>query len=329
MTYIDKYLEYISSVRRYSARTCEIYRDSLLMFLEYIGRGSGDNPDEDGFTGFLIPSIIRGYEVYLLEGRGMDARTVNLHLSVLSGFFRYLMKQGAISSNPAKAVTRPKAEKRLPVFYRKESMEEYFKATEPFISSDFIYVSPDSRLTRKLYCRRLHRAIVSTLYSTGIRRSELIGLRTGSIDFGRKVAKISGKGDKMREIPLVDSLREEISLYLQAVETMVGTDRGPGSPLFVTFSGKGLYPEYVDRAIKSELGEIGSITGRKSPHVLRHTLATELLNDGADLNSIKELLGHSSLAATQVYTHNSIARLKKVYESAHPRASKNGGKNGD
>ncbi|MCM1178302.1 MAG: tyrosine-type recombinase/integrase [Bacteroides sp.] len=329
MTYIDKYLGYISSVRRYSGRTCEIYRDSLRIFLEYIGQDSGGNVEEEEFTSFLNPSITRAYEVYLLDRRGMDARTVNLHLSVLSGFFRYLMKQGVISSNPAKAVTRPKTEKRLPVFYRKESMEEYFTATDPFISTDFIYVSPDSRLTRKNYERRLHRAIVSTLYSTGIRRSELIGLRIRSIDFGRKVAIISGKGDKMREIPLVDSLREEISLYLQAVETMVGIDRGPDSPLFVTFSGKGLYPEYVDRAIKSELGEIGSITGRKSPHVLRHTLATELLNDGADLNSIKELLGHSSLAATQVYTHNSIAKLKKVYESAHPRASKNGGKNGD
>lgn len=328
MTCIDKYIEYISSVRRYSPRTCEIYRSSLDIFMEFIsmkaGRACGnDLPD------FLIPSMTRSYEVYLLEDRKMNSRTVNLHLSVLSSFSHFLLKQGIISGNPAKAVTRPKTEKRLPEFYRRESMEEYFKATDPFAGKDFIYVSPDRKQTRKAYDRRLHRAIVSTLYSTGIRRSELIGLRIGDVDFGRKVAIISGKGDKMREIPLIDSICEEILLYLQAVETMVDADRRPDSPLFVTFSGRGLYPAYVDRVIKSELGEIKGITGRKSPHVLRHTLATELLNGGTDLNSIKELLGHSSLAATQVYTHNSIAKLKKVYESAHPRATKNGGKNGD
>ncbi|MDE7126799.1 MAG: tyrosine-type recombinase/integrase [Bacteroidales bacterium] len=331
MTHIDKYIEYISSVRRYSLRTCEIYRSSLGIFMEFIRSGTGgdDAPGDEDLPDFLTPSMARSYEVYLLEDRGMSPRTVNLHMSVLSGFSRYLLKLGIISCNPAKSVTRPKTEKRLPDFYRRESMEEYFRATEQFAGKDFIYVSPDRKQTRKMYDRRLHRAIVSTLYSTGIRRSELTGLRTGHIDFGRNVAKVVGKGDKMREIPLVDSLSEEISLYLQAVETMVGGDRGPESPLFVTFSGKGLYPAYVDRVIKSELGEVAGITGRKSPHVLRHTLATELLNGGADLNSIKELLGHSSLAATQFYTHNSIAKLKKVYESAHPRASKNGGKNGD
>ena len=110
---------------------------------------------------------------------------------------------------------------------------------------------------------------------------------------------------------------------------MVSDDRTPEAPLFVTFRGRALYPEYVDRTVRRELSGISGITGRKSPHVLRHTIATELLDRGADLNAIKELLGHSSLAATQVYTHNSIGRLKKIYESAHPRARKNGGKNGD
>ena len=132
----------------------------------------------------------------------------------------------------------------------------------------------------------------------------------------------------MREIPLVPSLCKEISLYLQSVELTGGSARSAGDPLLVTGKGAKLYPVFVDRVIKSELGQVGSITGRKSPHVLRHSLATELLNEGADLNSIKELLGHSSLAATQVYTHNSIEKLKKVYLNAHPRA-KSGGKNGD
>lgn len=122
---------------------------------------------------------------------------------------------------------------------------------------------------------------------------------------------VLGKGDKVREIPLVSSLCKEISLYLQAVETMVGRERSASEPLAVTGKGLKLYPVFIDRAIKRALGRVGSITGRKSPHVLRHSLATELLDEGADLNSIKELLGHSSLAATQVYTHNTIEKLKK------------------
>ena len=132
----------------------------------------------------------------------------------------------------------------------------------------------------------------------------------------------------MREIPLIVSLSEEILLYLEAVEQLVGKQRSLNEPLLVTYSGRRLYPVYVDRTVKSELGQVSTVTGRKSPHVLRHSLATELLDEGADLNSIKELLGHSSLAASQVYTHNTIARLKAIYQTAHPR-EKNGGKHGD
>jgi Site-specific recombinase XerD len=174
----------------------------------------------------------------------------------------------------------------------------------------------------------MDRLIVSILYSTAMRRSELIGLKVGDIDFSRNTIRVRGKGDKERVIPMVLALCEEISLYLKTVETMEGRARAARNPLFLTGRGAELYPGYVDRVVKSELGQVGSITGKKSPHVLRHSLATELLNEGTDLNSIKELLGHSSLAATQVYTHNSIEKLKKVYINAHPRA-KSGGKNGD
>jgi len=162
----------------------------------------------------------------------------------------------------------------------------------------------------------------------GLRRSELIGLDVGNVDFGRKVVKVRGKGDKMREIPLVASLSQEILLYLDAVTVVCGGERSLNDPLFVTYKGRRLYPMYVDRVVKSELADAEDVRGRKSPHVLRHSLATELLNEGADLNSIKELLGHSSLSVTQIYTHSNIARLKNIYEQAHPRA-KNGGKHGD
>ena len=219
--------------------------------------------------------------------------------------------------------------KRLPVFYREESMNEYFAATDCDASEENLaLITGSDKASEAAYSRRLERLIVSMLYSTGMRRAELIGLRVGDVDFARGTMTVRGKGDKVREIPLVSSLCKEISLYLQAVETMVGRERSASEPLAVTGKGLKLYPVFIDRAIKRALGRVGSITGRKSPHVLRHSLATELLDEGADLNSIKELLGHSSLAATQVYTHNTIEKLKKVYVNAHPRA-KSGGKNGD
>ena len=169
---------------------------------------------------------------------------------------------------------------------------------------------------------RLSRLIVSLLYATGIRRGELIALDRSSLDASRKVLHVRGKGDKMRTIPIVLSLFEEILVYLEAVDMLIDCDGGPGTPLLLTPSGGRLYPAFVDRVVKAQLGGAEGISGRLSPHVLRHSLATQLLQDGGDLNSIKELLGHSSLAATQVYTHNTVAQLAKVYQSAHPRAKK-------
>ena len=309
---IDSYIDYIASVRRYSPRTQQIYRDVLEQF--------ASSCDITDFS-TVNASHVRGYEMYLLDEKGLDARTVNLHLSVLSGFFRFLMHEGILESNPCRTVSRPKTGKRLADFYRQDAMEEYFKATQT-------YVTESDMGMEERYRKRLARLIISILYDTGMRRSELISLKRGDIDFTRRVARVRGKGDKIREIPLIPSLCEEISLYLQSVESMEGCDTGPDAPLLVTSKGKALYPVYIDRTVKEEIGSVASITGRKSPHVLRHSLATGLLNDGTDLNSIKELLGHSSLAATQVYTHNSIEKLKTVYDNAHPRA-KSGGNNGD
>ncbi|MBO7397188.1 MAG: tyrosine-type recombinase/integrase [Bacteroidales bacterium] len=173
----------------------------------------------------------------------------------------------------------------------------------------------------ELYRRRLRRLIVSLLYGSGIRRAELLGLRVSSLDLERGSIRVLGKGDKMREIPLIFSLSQEISLYLQAASSITGCERKAQDPLLVTEKGRPLYPAYVDRAVKTELGGAG-IPGRKSPHVLRHSLATALLEDGADLEAIRQMLGHSSLSATEVYTHNSVERLKKQYINAHPRAKK-------
>ena len=345
---IERYLTYLSTVRRYSSRTIDIYRAVLEEFSAFAsvdassGKGSARQnfalrahpsqpagwapPVHEATGGYgsagqtlaaasLDVQTVRSYEVYLMDEKKESAKTVNLHLSVLSGFCKFLMKQGMLESNPVRLVSRPKQEKRLPVFYREESMQDYFERTKGVLEYG-------------KYEDQLERMILGLLYGTGIRRSELISLNRDSVDYARRVLRVRGKGDKMREIPLTPSLCDEILLYLQSVDSLKCADQAPEAPLLQTPRGGRLYPVYVDRAVKAALGQVGSISGRKSPHVLRHTLATELLDGGTDLNSIKELLGHSSLAATQVYTHNSIERLKSVYKSAHPRA-KNDGNYGD
>ena len=326
MMIIKDYIDYIATVRRYSQRTVAIYEYVLNDYA-----ASVEATDDNELIGALNVSQLRSYEMSMIDSRKMSPKSVSLHMSVLSGFCKFLIKKNLIESNPVAMVSRPRQQKRLPEFFRSDSMKQYFAATDYAVdvaSLEAFIQSPESESGKAAYEKRLARLIVNILYSLGIRRSELVGLKISSVDFGRKVVKIHGKGDKMREIPLVASLSEEILLYLKAVEAMCGGKRSLNEPLLVTYRMNPLYPMYVDRTIKSELGDVEGITGRRSPHVLRHSLATELLNDGADLHSIKEMLGHSSLATTQIYTHSSIAQLKNIYELAHPRA-KNGGKHGD
>ena len=331
MTLVDAYIRYIGNVRRYSDRTVVLYEHALKDYIAYISRESVPVSEAELVKAFNS-SEIRSYMVHMLDSDPpMSPKTVNLHLSALSSFCVYMMKVGKMRSNPVKLVPKPKVEKRLPHYFGKASMEEYFKISKHFLDKKEFegFLQGWHTVTGKgAYEGILERLVISTLYSLGVRRAELIGLRIGDVDFGRNLVKVRGKGDKMREIPLVISLSEEILLYLKAVETMCGRVRSSEEPLFVTYSGNPLYPKYVDRAVKSALGDVRTIKGRKSPHVLRHSLATELMNEDTELNSIKELLGHSSLAATQIYTHSSIARLKNSYKLAHPRA-KNGGKHGD
>ena len=328
MKLTDRYIAYIRNVRRYSDRTVQIYNDVLEGYLQVV-HGDADVSDEE-ILASLNHSEIRRYEAQRLED-GLSARTVVLHMSALSSFCRYLVKEGLLESNPVRLVAKPKVSKRLPDFFRKDDMNAYFERTSYVMESsqlDFFVANMNGRSGKEMYESRLRRLIISMLYSLGLRRAELITLSVGDVDYGRKIVKVHGKGDKMREIPLIVSLCEEILLYLKAVEAMCGGKRSLNEPLLVTYRGERLYPAYVDRAVKKELRDSGEMTGRKSPHVLRHSLATGLMNEDVGINSIKELLGHSSLAATQVYTHGSIAKLKSNYELAHPRA-KNGGKNGD
>ncbi len=325
MNLISRYISYIRSARRYSSRTVALYEGILD---DFSGSVSCDGTT---LTDCLNPNEIRSYEVMLLDERKLAPKTVNLHLSVLSSFCRFLIKEGILKSNPVSIVSRPKVSKRLPEFFRQDIMHEYFSNTEYFAGREDLEAflqAPMTKTGKTAYERRLARLILNMLYTLGIRRSELLGLTIESVDFGRKIVKIRGKGDKMREIPLLDSLSEEILLYLKAVEALCAGERSLKEPLLVTYGMKPLYPMYVDRTVKGELGNVKGISGRKSPHVLRHSIATGLLDEGTDLNSIKEMLGHSSLATTQIYTHSSIAQLKDIYKQAHPRA-KNGGKHGD
>lgn len=315
MDLIDRYISYVRNVRRYSERTAASYEEILRAFANFV---------QDDLVAALNTSEIRSYEVYMLDDKGDKPRTVNLHLSVLSGFCNYLVRQDLLKHNPVKLVSRPKVEKRLPEFFRQDAMEGYFKDTDRYASQEYLDEfcrEPLSDYGKMIYEHRLARLIIALLYDLGLRRSELIALTIGRVDFGRKVVMVCGKGNKMREIPLLDSLASEIRLYLSAAQALAGDlVRGPSEPLLITYTRRELYPVYVDRVVKSELGQAAGFTGRKSPHVLRHSVATGLLDCGAQLNSIKEMLGHSSLAATQVYTHNSISKLQKVYKEAHPRA---------
>lgn len=323
---IASYIAYIRNVRRYSENTVRIYTAVLEEFAEY---SCGESADDAALLAALDLTAIRNYEIHLLDEKAASPRTVHLHLSVLSGFCRYLVRQGRIEANPVRLVKRPKMRRRLPEFFKEEAMEAYFRETAPALTEENLaLMAGGGTVAASVYRSRLCRLIVSLLYQTGIRRSELIALDVGAADFSRKVLRVRGKGGKMREIPLGASLCREISLYLQSTAILIGRERMREEPLLLTPSGRRLYPGFVDKAVKTELGAVPGVTGRKSPHVLRHTLATELLDKGADLNSIKELLGHSSLAATQVYTHSSVEKLKSVYKNAHPRA-KTGGKHGD
>lgn len=296
----EEFIDYLKVNRRYSPRTQILYREYIGEFYEFVAPGS-----EDDFLSSLKPNVIRGFIAQGLDS-GLSPRTMNLKLSAISSFCSYLMRKGKIDSNPVKKVYRPKQSKKLPEFYVQSAMENYYE--KEFDTTDFLAVRD--------------RMVVSTLYSTGIRRAELASLKIADWDRSRSLFRITGKGDKIREVPVSGLLAEELNKYLTSFDGYYAEN--PGGYLFLTDSGQPFYLSFVNKIVSRELGKTAGFTGKKSPHLLRHSIATHLLNNGADLNSIKEVLGHSSLAATQVYTHNSFEQLKKIYLTAHPRAKKGG-----
>jgi integrase/recombinase XerC len=300
MRYLYQFIDYLRVQKRYSLRTIELYRSAISDFYEYVSLS--DVNDE---LSVLKPLLIRGFIAQNLEN-GISARSVNLKLSALSSFSEYLLKNDLIASNPVLKVHRPKQNKRLPEFYTGEAIENYF----------------NSETDAHNFLKLRDRIVVEVLYITGMRRAEISSLKIVDFDKGRSLFRVTGKGDKTREIPVPSSFIIRIEEYLRKFKEEYPFN--PQGHMFLTDSGQPFYLPFVNKIVRRELTEATGFPGKKSPHMLRHSIATHLLNNGADLNSIKEVLGHSSLAATQVYTHNSFEQLKKTYITAHPRAKKGG-----
>ncbi len=308
-------MEYIRVQRRYSARTVELYRSAIEGFCSFACPEAEGELSEVQLKEILKPTLIRGYIAQGLE-EGLSARTMNLRLSALSSFCNWLVRTGFLESNPVKKVFRPKEARPLPQFYTQPSMEALIEKEEDLAATE----AAEAEDGKEPFGDLRTRMIILTLYSTGMRRAELCGLKVGDFDSGRQVLRVTGKGDKTREIPVPDRICKELLLYLKRLKEETGADADGW--FFVTDKGKQLYPAFVNNVVSRALTGEEGFSGKKSPHVLRHSLATHLLNNGADINSIKEVLGHASLAATQVYTHNSFEQLKQTYLTAHPRAKK-------
>ena len=319
---VEEFLQYIAAQKRYSPRTCAVYREALEAFYRYAypqcdtsGTGGRQTPlSDDQQLEALTFSAIRGFVAFSTE-EGLSPRTVNLRLSALSSYCSWLVRRSLLPFNPVRRIARLKESRRLPEFYTETSLERFF-------SSKGLDGSGKACAQMSMHDYR-NGVMMLMLYTTGMRRSELVGLRQSDFDPGRRVFTVLGKGDKMREIPVPVSVCQEILLYLERIRTEF-PDVPHDGRFFLTDSGQPMYPELVNETVHEELDGVEGFTGRKSPHVLRHSLATHLLNHGADLNSIKEILGHSSLAATQVYTHSSFEQLRNTYLTAHPRAKKGG-----
>lgn len=294
--HIKKFIGYIQFEKRFSQNTITAYKKDLSQFAEYILSEYQLNDIEKANY-----QMIRSWIVHLV-GKSVSSVTINRKLSTLKSFFRYLLKEAVIIENPMIKIIAPKSNKRLPEFVGKDNMESLFED----VGFDEGFVGRRDKL------------IIEMLYFTGMRLSELINLKDTDIDLHNQQIKVLGKRNKERIIPFSLVLQNSIESYLKIREKDIIKDE-QNSFFFVTEKGKKVYEKLVYRTVNSYLGKVSTLR-KKSPHVLRHTFATHMLNNGADLNAIKELLGHANLAATQIYTHNTIDQLKSIYKQAHPRA---------
>lgn len=293
----QEFLNYIRREKRYSANTLKSYDTDLKQFQAFLS-------EQFRVSDLSIADhqMVRSWLVSMIEA-GISARTINRKISCLKSFFKFLSLKGNIIINPMPKVISPKTGKRLPEFVKESDMDKLL--AEVGFEPGFDGVR--------------NKTIILTFYLTGIRISELINIKLTDIDMSGQQIKILGKRNKERLVPMSAHLKSTLNEYLKTrSETLAGNP--PENPyLFITNRGKQTYAKLVYRIINKHLSYVSTNT-KKSPHTLRHSFATIMLNKGAELNSIKEILGHSSLSATQVYTHNSFEKLIQVYKQAHPRA---------
>ncbi|WP_121354456.1 tyrosine-type recombinase/integrase [Flavisolibacter nicotianae] len=291
---LQPFLDYLKFEKRYSRHTLLSYETDLVAFFDFLVVQYGDTELPQ-----ITHTLVRSWLASLKDG-GLSAKTINRKISTLKSFFKYQVKTGTIRQTPMAKVIAPKSEKRLPNFVADKDIQTLFDHVE----------FPDT------WKGATERLLLQLFYQTGMRLSEALGLSESSIDFSKCTIKVLGKGNKERIIPMNATLKDELQAYLHRKKAEV--EAGAGA-LFVTKKGKPVSPRSVYASVRHYLTLVTTIQ-KRSPHVLRHTFATHLTNNGADLNAVKELLGHSSLAATQVYTHNTIEKLKSIYKNAHPKA---------
>jgi integrase/recombinase XerC len=293
---IQSFLDYLKFEKRYSQHTIRSYQDDLLFFFDFLNSTFGEVSVPEIKSTFVRSWLAKQKE------EGNSSKTLNRRISTLRSFFKYQLRQQVIEVSPMTTIVTPKQGKRLPVYVEQKDTERLFHQIE----------FPDT------WEGLMNKMILELLYCSGMRLSELIALKETQADAIKGSLKILGKGNKERIVPLSDEMRVILKDYQrQKAEQFNGqllTDH-----LLINEKGKKLYPKYVQVVVKKYLSLITTIE-KKSPHVLRHTFATHLMNNGAELNAVKELLGHSSLAATQIYTHNTIEKLKDIHKKAHPKA---------
>ncbi len=292
---IKAFVDYLKFEKRYSEHTVRSYNDDLVSFFQFIEKQYGEISMEE-----ITSSFIR-FWLASLKSNSIGSRSINRKISVLKSFFKFQLRTSKLESTPMSNIISPKVNKRLPVFVEQKDIVTLFSHVE----------FPDT------WNGQTDRLLIEIFYNTGMRLSELVNIKENQIDFSNSTIKVLGKGNKERVIPISPQMASQIKDYSENKRKKF--ENFDGINLLVNNKGKKLYHKYVYLRVKKYLGEVTTVD-KKSPHVLRHTFATHLTNSGAELNSVKELLGHSSLAATQVYTHNTIEKLKDVYKKAHPKA---------
>ena len=290
----ESFLKYLRYERNYSEKTVLSYGTDLRKFEEYF---KGLDEGIDFLT--VDPDLVRGWVMAMMDA-GYTATSVNRKLSSLRSFYRFLLRKGLVKADPMLKVAGPKKKKPLPVFVKEADMDRLLDAAD--FGEGFTGIRD--------------RMIVEMFYSTGMRLSELVGLTDADVDFSSGLIKVTGKRNKQRLIPFGEELRGDMEAYLLARDE---NREGVCDAFFVRKGGKAMLPETVRLIVKRNLSKVVTLK-KKSPHVLRHSFATSMLNRHADLEAVKELLGHESLTTTEIYTHTTFEELKKVYEQAHPRA---------